>query len=624
MGSGQAITYTLIYTNEGALIAPGARVTVTARGGVQLAGGSPQVFTLNNVSGTTDIPATVNAALNGQSAEVDAVVADDVHGTFDWLWVQHDVDTAPPQDLAIELPVAFINAYTNTVSGRVNDPSGVPTITLEVRNVSTGGTSNLACLDPMPLDGQWSCLWNAGGAVDGTQFDLRASAADSFGNAGGWTVARRVTVDSAPPSISLGADTLSAFADNLLVPAEVGLSGQVQDERQAGWAQLCASRPGEPEQGCAQYAVRPGATPTVGDWYAPAPIVGMGDGTWQTLYFYGVDSVGNRSPAPLTRTLQVDVVAPTITVTTALPGVVQATTNMVLTGTVRDGYGVGSVQIHVSKPDGNVAWFTPTLTLNGDTWTFIYDARFDLPGSYMLGILARDNAGNAREAGPFDLTVYESTAVANLSLSQSVSSDPAVTGRPLTYTFVVNNIGPGVATTATLAISLPTQVNLIAMPPGCVVVASVLHCNLGDLGANSHTTITLQVDVPLTVTGVLVNAARVESSKVDLDLADNEPEPLHYYHRPAHHRLGAGHERADGPGRSHDAFGDDGNGHECGRDVVAGRWCDGERADGHAYVHGGECLYGPRHCNQHGQHAHSHSAHHHRYSRRLADVNRGL
>jgi hypothetical protein len=529
MGNGQAITYTLIYTNEGALIAPGARVTVTARGGVQLAGGSPQVFALNNVSGTINIPATVNAALDGQSAEVDAVVADAVHGAFDWLWVQHDVDTLPPQGLLIELPVAFVNAYTNTVSGKVDDPSGVPTITLEVRNVGTGSTGDLTCLDPMPLDGQWSCQWNFGGAADGTQFGLRVMAADRFGSASAWTSARRVTVDSAPPSISLSADTLSAFADNLLVPAEVGLSGQVQDDRQAGWAQLCASRPGEPEQYCAQYTIRPGITLTVGDWYAPAPIVGTGDGTWQTLYFYGVDSVGNRSPIPLTRTLQVDVVAPAITVTTALPGVIQATWNQVLTGTIRDGYGVQSIQIHVSKPDGNVTWVTPTLTLNGDTWTFIYDARFDVPGSYMLGILARDHAGNAREAGPFDLTVYESTAVANLSLAQSVSSDPAITGRPLTYTFVISNAGPGVATTATLAITLPTQVNLIAAPPGCVEAAGALQCNLGDLNANSLTMINVQVDVPLTTTGVLVNTAYVESGKVDLDVLNNEPEPLYTF-----------------------------------------------------------------------------------------------
>src|SRR3989304_4215061 len=74
--------------------------------------------------------------------------------------------------------------------------------------------------------------------------DLRMMAADRFGSASAWTSARRVTVDSTPPSISLSASTLSAFADNLLVPAEAGLSGQVQDDRQARWARPCASRPG--------------------------------------------------------------------------------------------------------------------------------------------------------------------------------------------------------------------------------------------------------------------------------------------------------------------------------------------------------------------------------------------
>ena len=524
LGDDQPVTYTLVYTNAGVVVAPGAVVTLTARGGVELAGGSPRVIALNQVSGTVQIAATVNVALDGQSAEVDGVVADATHGEFDWLWVQHDVDTEPPTDLAIEAPAVYANAYTNTILGSVADPSGVPTITLEVREVGTGITTTLVCTDPTPFDGLWDCLWNAGGAADGTQFELRARATDRFGNGTpGWTAPHTVTVDATPPTVTLSADTEDALSDDLMGLDEIGLTGQVHDDREAAQVEVCAAPPGETEQDCSLFDVLLSITPTVANWYAPAPISGDEDGAWRIFYFYGLDSVGNRSLTPVTRTVQVDVVAPAVTVTTALSGVLQATLSTVLTGTVSDGHIVEPLppdtQLYVAKPDNTAEWYP--LSFHSDDWSC--PTIFSDTGNYQLGLEFRDEAGNLQQAGPFGLTVYESDQVASLSLERSVSSDPAITDRPLTYTFTIHNHGPSV-TTPTLTISLPTPVSLLWTSHDCT---GTLVCEPGALNSGASITVEVRVHVPLTTTGKLVCWAVVESGKVDLNLSDNQTEPLY-------------------------------------------------------------------------------------------------
>ena len=144
LGQGQTVTYRLRYANLGAAIAPGAVVTLTARGALELAGGSPVTVTLDAVSGTIRITGTVNAALDGQSAELDAEVADGTHGAFDWLWVQHGVDTEPPVGLAFLAPGAYVGPGLNQAGGVVSDPSGVPTIVLEVLGVDPPQLASLA------------------------------------------------------------------------------------------------------------------------------------------------------------------------------------------------------------------------------------------------------------------------------------------------------------------------------------------------------------------------------------------------------------------------------------------------------------------------------------------------
>ena len=514
MGNGQSITYTLTYTNVGAVIAPGATVTLTARGGVELAGGSPQVLALTGDGGAIHIAATVNAALDGQSAEVDAVVADDTHGAFDWLWVQHDVDTVPPENLEIEAPVAYISAYTNTVRGSVSDPSGVPLIELETQ---PGGIR--ACPDATPNDGQWVCVWNAGGAADGTQFQMRVRATDRFGNMSVWSDWRTVTVDATPPTVSLSADTETALGDGLLATDELGLTGQVHDERQADKVKICVAPPGETQPDCSLFDVL--SSNSTADWYARAPLSGDEDGAWRTFSFYGLDSVGNCSPVPVTRTVQVDVVAPVVTTTTRANGAVLGVPTTAFAGEVRDGYGVDRVDVRMIHPDDHATWHTAARS--GADWD--YTTTFTTAGEYILSVEGWDRAGNLRQEGPFHLTVYEGTLVSDLALAHSASSEPAITGDPLTYTLSVANQGPSTATAVTLTATLSSVVTLLSITPdqgSCSEAGGVITCTLGSLDKGNDAVVNVQVHVPLTTTGKLVSTASVESNKIDFNKEDNQ------------------------------------------------------------------------------------------------------
>ncbi|HNT75904.1 MAG TPA: Ig-like domain-containing protein [Anaerolineae bacterium] len=129
---------------------------------------------------------------------------------------------------------------------------------------------------------------------------------------------------------------------------------------------------------------------------------------------------------------------------------------------------------------------------------------------------------------PLNNTAVETTTVipvADLEMVKSV--DPAVVSRgyPLTYTLVVNNLGPSqVLTTVTLTDNLPavlTNVQVISNGWTCDVSAlPVLTCTLDGLTAASAPTLTLTANAPLTL-GAYANTAAVAAAMDDDDLLNN-------------------------------------------------------------------------------------------------------
>jgi hypothetical protein len=403
---GQAITYTVHYANYGTEVAPGVRITATAHGALHFAGNDTLVLDLGGVgagiSGTLTFVGQVAAARNGDTAEMKATVADATHGPFDWLWVQHDVDSTPPISLAIRSPLAYIRPGSNTVLGTVHDRSGVPYITLQVR-APNGATTDIACPDPTPRDGQWACRVDVGTANDGDPFALRAQATDSNGHTSGWTDWHPLIVDTLPPTVTLDADVEIALSDGIIGPGESIFSGLVYDNRQARAVEVCFDRPSG--QRCSETAVRPGIEPA-GQWHYALSTRGA-DGITQTIYLYGLDGVDNHSTVPLSRTYQVDAVPPVVTVTTVITQVLLSDYRdgvnavPVLSGAVSDGGGVSAFYVVLETPAGNRLW--NLAWRSGATWS--YTPRLQMAGRHILRIQAIDRAGNVSAYGPFPLEV---------------------------------------------------------------------------------------------------------------------------------------------------------------------------------------------------------------------------
>ncbi|MCP4542733.1 MAG: hypothetical protein GY832_36890 [Chloroflexi bacterium] len=400
IGEGMVVAYTVRYANEGTEVAPGVRITATARGAVQLTS-DPLVLDLGDVGagviGSVEFTGTVDTSVYNKSGEVMAVVADSVHGPFDWLWIQQDVDKTAPESVDIESPLIYIQSFTNTVRGTVYDPSGVTTITLKSRLLPYGGYEEVDCNDTTPQDGQWSCEWNVGDADNSKRYTLEALATDSFGN--GPTIGTRVTVtvDIQPPTITLDMD-----ANDRLVGAVLGgneeilLTGQVEDDQKADSVEICIEQTDEPH--CEQFSVKSGSTAT-GDWSYTLQAVGELDYQDQTFSLRGIDGADNYSTVPLSRTYIVDNVPPVVTVTTWIKYLSAVTPTLVLGGDVSDGSGGSDVYVITETPSKTL---TSTLAIrDGDSWSYVLDPRSE--GTHVLRIEARDAVGNVSGYGPYNV-----------------------------------------------------------------------------------------------------------------------------------------------------------------------------------------------------------------------------
>ena len=117
-------------------------------------------------------------------------------------------------------------------------------------------------------------------------------------------------------------------------------------------------------------------------------------------------------------------------------------------------------------------------------------------------------------------TVMAQTA--DLSITKSDSSDPAVVGQNLTYDVRVTNNGPSDATDVTLTDTLPGSVTFVSADPeqgSCSEATGTVTCDLGSL-ANG---VEVQVTIEVTPTSVemITNSAQVTATEPDPDSANN-------------------------------------------------------------------------------------------------------
>ena len=109
----------------------------------------------------------------------------------------------------------------------------------------------------------------------------------------------------------------------------------------------------------------------------------------------------------------------------------------------------------------------------------------------------------------------------DLALTQSVDPNPVIVGHALTYTLRVTNGGRDQTIGAVVTDTLPASVTLrsAASSQGSCNGTSSVICNLGMIPSKASITVTLVVTP--TVTGLITNTARVESTAIDINATDN-------------------------------------------------------------------------------------------------------
>jgi hypothetical protein len=190
-----------------------------------------------------------------------------------------------------------------------------------------------------------------------------------------------------------------------------------------------------------------GMHPKSGRWTYRAPGTDELDYVVQTVTIYGEDVVGNRTTDPASLMIWVDSIPPEITVDEAITETATGGTEIVLRGTVMDGGPATYVSAHILTPAGER--YRQGAGRDGDQWWVDLDARY--LGSYILSLVASDQAGNSAMAGPFVVATrvqeepptadpngpYSGDEGSPIPLDGTGSSDP--NGDPLIYAWTVDD-----------------------------------------------------------------------------------------------------------------------------------------------------------------------------------------
>lgn len=121
-----------------------------------------------------------------------------------------------------------------------------------------------------------------------------------------------------------------------------------------------------------------------------------------------------------------------------------------------------------------------------------------------------------------DVFVHDERPAADLGIDKSDSADPVVRGGAFSYTLVVTNFGPGIASSVQLTDSLPGSVRFVSVSStsgSCSQADGAVTCSLGDLPSGASVTIT--IDVTARRTGTAANTAHVSSAAPDPNPANN-------------------------------------------------------------------------------------------------------
>jgi len=119
----------------------------------------------------------------------------------------------------------------------------------------------------------------------------------------------------------------------------------------------------------------------------------------------------------------------------------------------------------------------------------------------------------------------EVQGIADLSVAKTDQTDPVVVGQDLSYTLVVTNNGPSLATNVVLTDTLPSGVIFVSAIPSqgtCTHNAGVVTCPLGTLAVGTQATVTITIQPTVNNIGTILNVATVMSDATDPTPNDNQ------------------------------------------------------------------------------------------------------
>jgi uncharacterized repeat protein (TIGR01451 family) len=110
---------------------------------------------------------------------------------------------------------------------------------------------------------------------------------------------------------------------------------------------------------------------------------------------------------------------------------------------------------------------------------------------------------------------------ADIAMSKTASADSVEAGQTVTWTFIVQNLGPLDADPVILEDELPAGLAIVSLPDGCGVEETTLTCNLGALGLDESRTLALTVRPGPAFAGeTITNSASVSSPRPDPNQAN--------------------------------------------------------------------------------------------------------
>jgi uncharacterized repeat protein (TIGR01451 family) len=146
-------------------------------------------------------------------------------------------------------------------------------------------------------------------------------------------------------------------------------------------------------------------------------------------------------------------------------------------------------------------------------------ARFRLS---KIGGLSFAGPASDGEVEDYRVQIGQAQAVANLTITNSVSTNSVIVGNNLIYTLVVQNNGPAPADNVTVTDRLPSNVNYVSANSSqgtCNMVNGTVTCTLGSIGVAATASISIIV-TPTTATP-LNNTACVSAANSDPNAGNN-------------------------------------------------------------------------------------------------------